>query len=63
VNPGSVGQPRDDDPRPSYLIMDTRNGSLVFHRFDYPREQLKKDLTAKIDDTTYLERLFKLFRL
>ena len=31
VNPGSVGQPRDRDPRASYLILD-RDDRLLFHR-------------------------------
>ena len=35
VNPGSVGQPRDDDPRASYIIYDGEQGSLEFHRVPY----------------------------
>ncbi len=35
VNCGSVGQPRDDDPRASYLIYDTRKRTLHFHRVEY----------------------------
>ena len=35
VNCGSVGQPRDDDPRASYLIYDTRKQTLHFHRVEY----------------------------
>ncbi len=31
LNPGSVGQPRDGDPRASYLIMDVEPGKVV-HR-------------------------------
>ena len=33
ANPGSVGQPRDGDPRASYLILD--GPDLVFHRVAY----------------------------
>jgi diadenosine tetraphosphatase ApaH/serine/threonine PP2A family protein phosphatase len=35
VNPGSVGQPRDGDPRASYLIFDERNAWVTFHRVSY----------------------------
>ena len=41
ANPGSVGQPRDYDPRPSYAIFDQREadcrGSLERHRVEYDR--------------------------
>ncbi len=33
ANPGSVGQPRDGDPRASYLVLD--GADLVFHRVAY----------------------------
>lgn len=33
VNPGSVGQPRDGDPRASYAIID--NGMVSLHRVSY----------------------------
>jgi putative phosphoesterase len=33
INPGSVGQPRDGDPRASYAIID--DGNVSFHRVDY----------------------------
>jgi diadenosine tetraphosphatase ApaH/serine/threonine PP2A family protein phosphatase len=36
INPGSVGQPRDEDPRASYAIYDEAAGEIVFHRVDYP---------------------------
>ena len=35
LNPGSVGQPRDGDPRASYLILDTDAGSASWHRVAY----------------------------
>jgi diadenosine tetraphosphatase ApaH/serine/threonine PP2A family protein phosphatase len=35
VNPGSVGQPRDRDPRAAYAILDTDLGSLTAHRVEY----------------------------
>jgi len=35
VNPGSVGQPRDGDPRASFLIWDDTESRLAFHRVEY----------------------------
>jgi len=35
ANPGSVGQPRDGDPRAAFLIYDTQERSIVFHRVEY----------------------------
>jgi diadenosine tetraphosphatase ApaH/serine/threonine PP2A family protein phosphatase len=35
ANPGSVGQPRDGDPRASALVLDLERGSLTWHRTAY----------------------------
>lgn len=35
LNPGSVGQPRDGDPRASYVIYDAEAGSFQHHRVPY----------------------------
>jgi predicted phosphodiesterase len=35
LNPGSVGQPRDGDPRAAWLMLDTRAGVASFHRTEY----------------------------
>jgi predicted phosphodiesterase len=35
VNPGSVGQPRDGDPRASYLVLDVEARSVEWHRVEY----------------------------
>jgi predicted phosphodiesterase len=35
INPGSVGQPRDSDPRPSYVIYDSDSAAIVFYRVEY----------------------------
>jgi predicted phosphodiesterase len=35
LNPGSVGQPRDGDPRSSYMLIDTGAGHVVWHRVEY----------------------------
>lgn len=39
VNPGSVGQPRDGDPRASYAIVDTVERRVELFRQSYPVEQ------------------------
>jgi len=35
INPGSVGQPRDGDPRSSFAILDTESKKVEFHRVGY----------------------------
>lgn len=35
VNPGSVGQPRDQDPKASYVVYDRAGGQLYHHRVAY----------------------------
>jgi predicted phosphodiesterase len=36
LNPGSVGQPRDGDPRAGWLVIDGDAGRATFRRTDYP---------------------------
>ena len=35
MNPGSLGQPRDGDPRAAFLIFDEEERRVEFHRFPY----------------------------
>jgi predicted phosphodiesterase len=35
VNPGSVGQPRDGDPRAAFAVYDAGEAKLTFHRVKY----------------------------
>lgn len=35
INPGSVGQPRDGDPRAAYALLDDAAGSVDFRRVEY----------------------------
>jgi diadenosine tetraphosphatase ApaH/serine/threonine PP2A family protein phosphatase len=35
VNPGSVGQPRNQDPRAAYAVLDTQAATIKFHRVEY----------------------------
>jgi predicted phosphodiesterase len=38
INPGSVGQPRDGDPRASYMILDRNELTIEHRRVEYPVE-------------------------
>jgi predicted phosphodiesterase len=35
INPGSVGQPRDGDPRAAFLVYDSTEHFIIFHRIEY----------------------------
>jgi len=35
INPGSVGQPRDGDPRAAFLVYDDRDRKVTFYRIEY----------------------------
>lgn len=42
LNPGSVGQPRDGDPRACALVLDTEAQLLEWRRVEYPFEKVQK---------------------
>jgi diadenosine tetraphosphatase ApaH/serine/threonine PP2A family protein phosphatase len=44
LNPGSVGQPRDGDPRAAYLLIDQETGSAHFRRLPYPIEETQAEI-------------------
>ena len=46
VNPGSVGQPRDGDPRASYLVLDQESGRVTWHRVEYDIERVQTAMRA-----------------
>jgi len=50
VNVGSVGQPRDNDPRSCYVLLD--NETIEFRRIEYPCEQTRQKIYAipELDD-------------
>lgn len=39
INPGSIGQPRDGDPRAGFAVVDTEAHDVVLHRIVYPVER------------------------
>lgn len=47
INPGSVGQPRNQDRRAAYAILDTEAGSLQFHRIDYDFVRTQEQMRAE----------------
>jgi diadenosine tetraphosphatase ApaH/serine/threonine PP2A family protein phosphatase len=44
LNPGSVGQPRDGDPRAAYLLLDLDEQRASFHRVDYDIERTQREI-------------------
>jgi predicted phosphodiesterase len=42
INPGSVGQPRDGDPRACAMILDTDSRTLRWHRVEYPVQRVQR---------------------
>jgi diadenosine tetraphosphatase ApaH/serine/threonine PP2A family protein phosphatase len=55
INPGSVGQPRDNDPRAAYCVYDPEARLVTFCRagYDIARAQ-QKILDAGLPDTLAL---------
>jgi predicted phosphodiesterase len=46
LNPGSVGQPRDRDPRASFSIFDPESGSWDYRRIEYDIQAVQKRMAA-----------------
>jgi len=44
INPGSVGQPRDGDPRAAYVLYDTDQRTVLFQRARYDVESAQKKI-------------------
>jgi len=44
INPGSVGQPRDSDPRAAYALLDTEKLTWEFYRVAYPIEKTQEQI-------------------
>ena len=44
LNPGSVGQPRDTDPRAAWLLLDLEARRASFHRVDYDVAETQKEI-------------------
>ncbi len=47
LNPGSVGQPRDADPRAAYLVLDLDARRATFRRVRYPVERTQAEIRER----------------
>ncbi len=57
VNPGSVGQPRDGDPRAAWLELDLDSASGLYHRVDYDIDAAAAAIRAARLPDSLAERL------
>jgi diadenosine tetraphosphatase ApaH/serine/threonine PP2A family protein phosphatase len=60
VNPGSVGQPRDGDPRASYAVIE--DGVVTLKRAAYDTERTIRDLRALGLDGDITHRLIAILK-
>ena len=60
VNPGSVGQPKDGDPRAAYAVIE--NGGVSLHRVEYDVAETVAALRASGADPTAVAQLVELLR-
>lgn len=44
INPGSIGQPRDKDPNPSFIIFDSTKREIQFIRYSYNVKKAQKKI-------------------
>jgi len=57
INPGSVGQPRDGDPRASYAVLDTEAGTATFYRASYLIDETQRRIRARGLPEMFADRL------
>ena len=57
VNPGSVGQPRDGNPRAAYAILDPEAATLEHRRADYPIQVTQQKMREAKLPRRLIERL------
>jgi len=57
LNPGSVGQPRDGDPRAAWLDLDLAAGRARFHRIAYPVARTQAEIRERGLPDSLAERL------
>ncbi|MEB2836750.1 MAG: metallophosphatase family protein [Desulfurococcales archaeon] len=62
ANPGSVGQPRDGDPRAAYAIIKPETGTVEFHRVKYDVDRVVSKLEEMGVPEPYLGGLAYLIR-
>jgi len=57
LNPGSVGQPRDGDPRACGMVLDTTLATATWHRVGYPIEEVQSRMRTLELPNRLIERL------
>ncbi|MGE3271867.1 MAG: metallophosphoesterase [Chloroflexota bacterium] len=57
LNPGSVGQPRDDDPRAAFLAIDTDRGTARWRRIEYNIAETQQQMREAKLPGRLIERL------
>jgi predicted phosphodiesterase len=57
VNPGSVGQPRDNDARAAYALLDLEQMNWVYNRVPYPIELTQNQMRAAKLPKRLIDRL------
>ena len=57
LNPGSVGQPRNGDPRAAWLEIDNSSGRATFRRTEYPVERTQAEMRERGLPELLAERL------
>jgi predicted phosphodiesterase len=58
LNPGSVGQPRDNDPRASFMTFETTDREVTHYRINYNIRNVCKELKAEKLPDHLCKRLF-----
>lgn len=57
INPGSIGQPRDRNPKAAYAVYDSATRVVKFHRVEYDIELAQKKILAEQLPAALAERL------
>ncbi len=57
INPGSVGQPRDGDPRAAFAFLDLAGSTWEFHRVAYPIKETQRQMRLQNFPRPLIERL------
>ena len=60
LNPGSVGQPRDGDPRASYAVI--QEGKVTLKRIEYPVERTVEKIRSIVEDDEQRRALISILR-
>ncbi len=59
INPGSVGQPRDSDPRAAYVIYNPEDRTVTYRRVEYPVEETGREIREAGLPDVLAYRLFR----